>query len=246
MADESVSRLILAWSRTDERIAVVARQGSDAVLSLRTPDEVAMLFAGAVGLDGPLEPLDVRVDISARQAVVWVALADTLRRARLHSILAHGAPSDSCTISDVVATLAAADAEDFRWALNMLDKVTSERPSSLADAATVTGALDGLVAASVLDVTPADADGPALYGLADAGTAAFDAWAHEIGRLAVTVRGGAGGEIAAETVVLVRDARRLWLVDIAGERGAIACLGRHGADQVLSNVAGAAIPSAAG
>jgi hypothetical protein len=247
VADEEVTRLIMAWGATMEQVAVVARQGWDAAVSLRSPDEVFALLAGVVGLDGGLEPLGVRVELSPTQAIAWVALADTLRRARLHSMLLHGAPSDTCTVADVMGTLAAADAEDFRWALNMLDKVMPGRASALADAASVSAALEGLVAAGVLNSTPADERDVALYGLADVGTAAFDAWSHELSRLAVTVHGLVeGGGTTAETVLMVRDARRLWLVAIGPERGALACLGVGAAERVLRTVAGAAIPAPAG
>jgi hypothetical protein len=247
VADEAVTRLVMAWGATMEQVAVVARQGWDAAVSLRSPDEVFALLAGVVGLDGGLEPFDVRVELSPTQAIAWVALADTLRRARLHSMLLHGAPSDTCTVADVMGTLAAADAEDFRWALNMLDKVMPERASALADAASVSAALEGLIAAGVLNSTPADEGDVALYGLADVGTAAFDAWSHELSRLAVTVHGMVeGGGTTAETVLMVRDARRLWLVAIGPERGALACPGMGAATQVLRTVAGAAIPAPAG
>jgi len=247
VADEAVNRLIMAWSATMERVAVVARQGWDAAVSLRSPDEVFALLAGAIGLDGALEPLDARVDLSPTQAIAWVAIADTLRRARLHSMLLHGAPSDTCTVADVMATLAAADAEDFRWALNMLDKVMPGRASGLANASSVTEALEGLVAAGVLNTTPADEGDVALYGLADVGTAAFDAWSHEVSRLAVTVHGLVeGGGTTAETVLMVRDARRLWLVAIGPERATLACLGVGAAERVLRTVAGTEIPAPAG
>jgi hypothetical protein len=247
VADEAATRLIMAWSATMERVAVVARQGWDAAVSLRSPDEVFALLAGPMGLDGALEPLDARVELSPTQAIGWVAFADTLRRARLHSMLVHGAPSDTCTVADVAGTLAAADAEDFRWALNMLDKVMPGRASGLAGAASITEALEGLIAAGVLNSTPADDGDVALYGLADVGAAAFDAWSHEVSRLAVTVQGLVeGGATTAETVLMVRDARRIWLVAIGSERATIACLGVGAATQVLRTVAGAAIPAPAG
>ena len=247
VADEAVNRLIMAWSATMEQVAIVARQGWDATVSLRSPDEVFALLAGAIGLDGGLEPLDARVELSPTQAIAWVAFADTLRRARLHSMLMHGAPSDTCTAADVMVTLAAADAEDFRWALNMLDKVMPGRASALGGAASVSAALEGLVVAGVLNSTPADEGNVALYGLADVGTAAFDAWSHEVSRLAVTVHGLVeGGGATSETVLMVRDGRRLWLVAIGPERSALACLGVGAAMQVLRTVAGAAIPAPAG
>ncbi len=246
VADEAVSRLALAWNATMEQIAVVARKSSEIAISLNSPDEVFALLAGVVGLDGGLEPLDARVELSRQQAIGWVALADTLRRARLQSMLIHGAPSDTCTVADVMGTLSAADAEDFRWALNMLDKVMPDASSAVANASAITEALEGLVSAGVLNKTPAGEGARALYGLADVGTAAFDAWSHELSRLAVTVHGLAEGSgTTAETVLMVRDARRLWLVAIGPERGALACLGVGAATQVLRTVAGAAIPAPA-
>jgi hypothetical protein len=247
VADEAVTRLVMAWSATMEQVAVVARQGWDAAVSLRSPDELVALLASVVGLDGALEPLEARVELSPTQAIAWVALADTLRRARLHSMLLHGAPSDTCTVADVMGTLATADAEDFRWALNMLDKVMPGRASVLAGATSITAALEGLVAAGVLNSTPADEGDVALYGLADVGAAAFDAWSHEVSRLAVTVHGLVeGGGTTAETVLMVRDARRIWLVAIGSERATLACLGVGAAERVLRTVAGAAIPAPAG
>jgi hypothetical protein len=243
VADESVSRLTLAWDDTMEQVTVVARKSSEVAVSLRSPDEVSALLAGAVGLDGALEPLDVRVELSRQQAIAWVAFADTLRRARLQSMLIHGAPSDTCTVADVTATLATADAEDFRWALNMLDKVLPDAVSAVANASSITEALEGLVAAGVLNKTPAGAGARALYGLADVGTAALDAWSHEVSRVAVTVHGLTDdGGTTAETVLLVRDARRLWLVTIGSERGTLTCVGTGTAERVLRTVAGAAIP----
>jgi hypothetical protein len=242
VADEAVNRLIMAWTATLEQVAVVARQGWDAAVSLQSPDEVLALFAGAIGLDGALDPLDARVELAPGQAIAWVAFADTLRRARLQSMLMHCAPSDTCTATDVVEILAAADAEDFRWALNMLYKVMPGGPSVLADAASVTRALEGLVAAGVLNSTPADLGDVALYGLADVGTAAFDAWAHEVSRLAVTVHGLVDdGGVTSETILMVRDARRIWLVAIGSERATLACLGVGAAERVLRSVTGAVI-----
>jgi hypothetical protein len=246
VADEAVNRLTMAWNATLEQVAVVARQGWDAAVSLCSTEEVFALLARAIGLGGALEPLDARVELGPGEAIAWVALADTLRRARLHSMLVHGAPSDTCTAADVAETLAAADAEDYRWALNMLDKVMPGRASALAGAASLTAALEGLVAAGVLNSTPADQDDVALYGLADVGTAAFDAWSHEVSRLAVTVHGLVErGGTTAETVLMVRDARRIWLVAIGSERATLACLGVGAAERVLRTVAGAAIPAAA-
>jgi len=246
VADEVVSRLTLAWSPMMGQVAVVARQGSDVAVSLRSPDEMFALLAGAIGLDGALEPLDARVELAPTQAIAWVALADTLRRARLQSMLMHVTPSGTCTVADVAATLAVAEAEDFRWALNMLDKVMPGCSSGLTSAASMTRALKGLVTAGVLNSTPAGDGFPALYGLADVGIAAFDAWSHEVSRLAVTVHGLAeGAGSTAETVLMVRDARRLWLVTIASERATLACLGVGAAERVLRTVAGAAIPEPA-
>jgi hypothetical protein len=244
VADEAVTRLIMAWGATMDQVAVVARQEWDAAVSVRSPDDVFALLSGVVGLDGTHEPFDARVELSPAQAIAWVALADTLRRARLQSMLIHGAPSDTCTLADVIETAAAAAAEDFRWALNMLDKVMPGLPSALADAASLADALEGLVAAGVLNSTPADEGNVALYGLADVGTAAFDAWSHEVSRLAVTVYGLVeSGGTTAETVLLVRDARRLWLVAIGPQRASLACLGVGAAMRVLRTVAGAAIPA---
>ena len=57
-------------------------------------------------------------------------------------MLIHGAPSDTCTVADVMGTLSAADAEDFRWALNMLDKVMPDASSAVANASAITEALE--------------------------------------------------------------------------------------------------------
>lgn len=242
VADESVGRLVLAWDQAMERVAVVARRGDEATLALRSPEEVHALLAGAIGLDGALEPLDVRLAVGATEAIVFVAVADTLRRARLDSLLTHTSPPGSFTAEQVTATLVAADAEDFRWALQMLDKVAPFRASALPSTTSVARALGELVKVGLLTITPADASSVALYGLDDAGVAACDAWTHEIGRLAITVSGARVGAVVRETLVLVRDARRLWLVDIADSGGAISCLGVNEAERLLGNLAGSQLP----
>lgn len=246
VVDETVSRLVLAWNPTMEQVAVVARDGIDVSVSVRSPDVVYALLAGTVGLDGFIEPVGARVELSPTQAISWVAAADTLRRSRLQSMLAHVTPTDRCTVADVAATVAAAEDDDFRWALNMLGRVMPAWSLALPDAASMAAALDGLVAAGVLDCIPAGDGMAALYGLADVGVAAFDAWSHEVSRLAVTVHGFAdGGGTTAETVLMVRDARRLWVVTIGSARAGLACIGVGAAERVLRAVAGSAIPEPA-
>jgi hypothetical protein len=242
VADESVGRLVLAWDQAMEQVAVVARRGDEATLALRSPEEVFGLLGGAIGLEGALEPLDVRLAVGATEAIVFVAVADTLRRGRLDSLLTHTSPPASFTAEQVTATLAAADAEDFRWALQMLDKVAPFRASALPSTTSVARALGELVKAGLLTITPADTSSVALYGLDDAAVAACDAWTHEIGRLAITVSGARDGAVVRETLLLVRDAQRLWLVDIAGDGGVVACLGVLEAELLLKTVSGVALP----
>lgn len=244
VADETVSRLSAAWTLDGESVAIVANNGERVTVSLRSPEALQALLGGAVALEAPVEPLDVRVDLSAHDVITLIASLDAIKRARLASVLEHTAPPDAFLVAHVVDVLASASAEDFRWGLHMLDKVVPFDIARMADPAAVSAALDRLAGVGFLTVVPADSGAVALYALADAGVAIYDAWIHEIARLAVTVAGTRDDQPVTETLLFVRDARRMWLLDLAGADGSIACLASSEAGEVLATIAGATLSDA--
>jgi len=99
----------MAWGATWSR----CRRGTpgwDAAVSLRSPDEVFALLAGVVGLDGGLEPFGCASGELSPTRQLHGCARRPLRRASLHSMLLHGAPSDKCTVDRRDGTLARRDA----------------------------------------------------------------------------------------------------------------------------------------
>jgi hypothetical protein len=239
VADESLRRLTLAWTaERPEDVAVIARRGEELFAGVRSPEEVAAMFLGALGSDGVLTDAGLRAPVASRDAIVLVAVADALRRARLRSELAHAMPPANVSTDEIAAELAGAAVEDFRWLLPLLAKVLPYSLRNLAEDSALTASLGRLAGAKLLAITDASEGAPALVGPAGEGEFLLDGLAHRVSVVAATVAELDGAAVATESMLLVRDASRLWVIDLAGEQGDVSSVGREALVGLASAIAG--------
>ncbi len=149
LGEEILRRVVLAWGHDGHpRIAVLEDDGEERRVGQRSTAHVRAAIVRA--LPANPTPVTIRRALSASAAVVLVAVADHLRRARLTSLLDMARPDKRFTAADVRARLAQSGRDDFRWALNFLDKLWPSPLASHALARDVEGALAELDAAGLI------------------------------------------------------------------------------------------------
>lgn len=124
LGDTRVSRSAMAESTQHPGTCVtLAQAGTNLRVSLRSPLELRMLVYDVLSVDNALLPTKLGCDLSTEAAATFLALLDQYRRSWMLSLLHHASPDVPLKLADVRERLQKAGMEDFRWSLNLTDKL---------------------------------------------------------------------------------------------------------------------------
>lgn len=233
IADEAISRSLLAWPSGAGEIVTLVRTGANRRIGSRPPSSMRLFIARLLAANETLVEGGISLFLSTGAILVFLAIAEHLRLVRYHAIQTHVEPTNIFKQEEVQARLAAAGVEDFRWPLLFLDKVM---PAPIADALTaqdIDAALDELILGGLIDQVDETGELP-IYELAGPGIRICDALQHDVAKLALRISAFRDdGEIGHEVMLLVRSGFDLFLFDLAGEQGSLASLGPDTLDGLI-------------
>ncbi|MBN1152227.1 MAG: zinc ribbon domain-containing protein [Dehalococcoidia bacterium] len=226
IADESISRSLLAWpADADDSLVALVRTGANRRVSIRTISSMRLFIARLLAANETLVEEGISLSLSTGAILVFLAIAEQLRMVRYHALQTHVEPATVFNQEEVQVRLASAGIEDFRWPLLFLDKVM---PAPIADALTsqdIGAAIDELILAGLVDQVDETGQLP-IYELAGPGLRICDALHHDVAKLALRVSViRDDDEVGHEVMLLVRSGFDLFLFDLAGEQGTLASLG---------------------
>jgi len=234
VADESISRSLLAWAPgADDDVVALVGTGENRRVSNRSQSSLRLLISRLLAANDTLIEEGISLFLSTGAIMVFLAIAEHLRLVRYHAIQTHATPYNIFNQEEIEARLAAAGVEDFRWPLLFLDKVM---PAPIAGALTskdVDAAMDELILAGLVDSVDETAQ-LRVYELAGPGVRICDGLLHEVAKVALGISAFRDdGEIGHEVMLLVRSGFDLFLFDLAGQQGAIASLGASSLDELM-------------
>jgi zinc-ribbon domain len=240
IADQALSQLFLAWSSEDqESVASLARTGETLALRKTSVSEVKTLLTQVVALDTAVPSTKISLTLSAAATLVFMAIMDYYRKEWYHSLLNHSVPNRIFSVVDVLERIYDTSSEDFRWPLIFFDKVLPMSISSSFTEEEVFSALKELTDIGLLmrDEAEEGEQGLALYALTVAGDLITDGFLHDISKAGLSVSALVdNGQIGYEALLFLRDTNYLWLIDISGNRGAIANINNTSFDALLLKI----------
>ncbi len=224
IADETVSRSVLAWS-TSVQDSIVGLAGSldPRRITFWTQASVKASICKMLAAGSGLSNDEIGCKLSTQGVVVFLAVLDQMRAARLHGMLAHCAPAATFSREELLDRLRDAASEDFRWPLLFIEKlIPGQLVTSLTDHE-VASALGELMRAGLVE--PASESRSPRYELTTGGKVLADGVLHEVSKVALGVtETQADGQLGRDIVLLVRSTYHLFLFAMAGQAGAIAAL----------------------
>lgn len=230
IADETVSRAVLAWSANHpDTIVTVTGTQDPRRIGLWTQGaltaSVRKILAAEKGLHDDL--IGCRVTTPA--ALVFLAALDQLRAARLHSMLSHAAPMTLFSPEELEDRLRDAASEDFRWPLTFVEKIIPGGLVTSLTPAEVAAALDELAGTGVIEAVSTN-----RYEMSGAGQVMADGILHDVSKLALGVTApGPDGQLGRDVVLLIRGGFHLFLFALAGQEAVMAAVNIEELDEVL-------------
>ncbi|MGJ5819902.1 GYF domain-containing protein [Paludibaculum fermentans] len=224
MADETVSRAALAWSTSVED-SIVALGGTvdPRRITFWTQASVQTSISKMLAAGSGLSNDEIGCKLSTPAVVVFLAVLDQMRAARLHGMLTHSAPGSTFSRDEILERLRDSASEDFRWPLLFVEKlIPGQLVTSLTDHE-VASALGELMRAGWVE-TAAESRSP-RYELTTGGKVLSDGVLHDVSKVALGVtEPQADGQLGRDIVLLIRSTYHLLLFAMAGQAGAIAAL----------------------
>lgn len=235
LADETISRQILAWpDQKGDEIVYLARQGGPWRLGRRPADEVRTLIRGVLAADDGLRADPLGLGLEAPAVVTLLGIIDWLRAARLFAELEHQVPTNMFTAEGAHSRLAGAEIEDFRWPLAFFDKFYPGNLGALG-LDDVGNALVELRKAGIVE--PVDEETQSMFTLTPPGEIVADVFFHEVSKVALHITEcRPDGALGHETVLLARGVFNLVLFDVDGETGAVAALGSDELNEFVTSL----------
>jgi hypothetical protein len=202
----------LGWNG-DGNLAVIEQLGDEIGLQTADAAQVKAELLSTLRADIPFGGSDTRVLLDGQDLFVLVAMADTLRREWLGSLLTHTPASTGVVATDVAAGIEVASANDPRWTSSILSAaLPAEFHSALG---TVDDSLQRLVAAGVLAASGDGDDAPASYSPTDDAAPLVAGLAGASATVAITVYGMTPDGPGYETTLLARAAETVWTLMIS-------------------------------
>ncbi|QOY91334.1 GYF domain-containing protein [Paludibaculum fermentans] len=224
IADETVSRSVLAWSTSvDDSIVGLAGTVDPRRITFWTQASVTASISKMLAAGSSLSNDEIGCKLSTPAVVVFLAVLGQMQAARLHGMLTHCAPAATFSREEILERLRDAASEDFRWPLLFVEKlIPGQLVTSLTDHE-VASALGELMRAGLVE-TAAESRIP-RYELTTGGKVLADGVLHEVSKVALGVtEPQADGQLGRDIVLLVRSTYHLFLFAMAGQTGAIAAL----------------------
>jgi len=237
VADESISRSILAWPPDEgDTIVAVVRTGANRRVSIRSESDMGLLIAKLLGANDSLREEGISLLLSTEGILVFLAIVEHLRLVRYHSIQTHTEPVNIFNQEEVLARLADASTEDFRWPLLFVEKVMPVSITAALSPEDVARAIEELILVGLVDSV--DETGVVqVYELAEAGVRIADSIVHEVSKVALGISAfREDDEIGHEVMLLVRSSFDLFLFDLAGQQGVVASLSAEALNQLMKHV----------
>jgi hypothetical protein len=246
IADETISRGLLAWSTTSpDSIIALAFTGDLRRISYWSESSMSASLRKILAADGTLPDDEIGFRLSTAAVVTFLAILDHLRRVRLHSILVHALPAASFCQAEIMAGLADAQNEDFRWPLLFVEKVT---PGHLVTSLTedeVNAALTELVNLRLVEAA-AETQQVRRYELTEVGNVICDGVFHDVSKAALCLsQMRPDGQIGHDVLLFVRSSFYLFMFAMAGQAGAVAAVNNGEFEEVLHNALTLRAPSPA-
>lgn len=224
IADETVSRAVLAWSTSvEETIVGLAGTVDPRRITFWTHASLKASISKLLAVGDGLSNDEIGCKLSTHAVVVFLGALDQMKATRLHGMLTHCAPEATFSREEIMERLREAGSEDFRWPLLFVEKlVPGQLVTSLTDQEVAT-ALGELLRAGWIEA--ASEGRSARYELSTGGKVIADSVLHEVSKVALGVtEPQADGQLGRDIVLLVRSTYYLFLFAMAGQAGAIAAL----------------------
>ncbi|MBN9661080.1 MAG: DUF4339 domain-containing protein [Acidobacteria bacterium] len=224
IADETVSRAVLAWSTSvEESIVGLAGTVDPRRITFWTPASVKASISKMLAAGCSLSNDEIGCKLSTHAVIVFLAALDQLRATRLHGMLTHSAPEATFSRDEILERLRDAASEDFRWPLLFVEKLIPGQLVTSLTSQEVDAALGELQRAGLVEA--ASEGRVARFELSTGGKVIADSVLHEVSKVALGVtEPQAGGQLGRDIVLLVRSTYYLFLFAMAGQAGAIAAL----------------------
>jgi hypothetical protein len=222
LADESVTRSVLAWDGMETDTCVAMHQtGAGRRISSRSHSELKSLSRNILAVNDGIREAQIRLNLSAAGLLSWLAIAEQMKLQQLHALLKHEKQAFIFGTKDIEARLSEAGTEDFRWPLMFFDKVM---PAAWAQAITkeeMLSAFRELEKAELMEAAGAD-----IFELTEKGKWLATEWLHEVSKMALGLsEKRADGQTGFEMLYLVRTAGFLFMINLSGAEGILASIG---------------------
>jgi hypothetical protein len=231
IADETISRQLIVWSRTGDELVTLARNGNVWRASTNTEFGVRTLVREVLAAGSDLRRDPFCLSLSSTSVLVFLGILEQMRYVRLYSTLMGQSPTDFFAVGDVLTRMCESTKEDFRWPLAMFEKVLPVRMMGKVQLEDVIEGLNELLKVGLVEAC--DEKGQ-VYELSPAGLMVADGVLHEVSKVALCVsQYRPDGVVGHDAVLQVRSAFYLFLFELAGEAGVLATLDEEGADLFL-------------
>ena len=236
IADQSIGRVALAWHPAlGDDIATLTAVGAECRLGLRSAGSLRLMAEQVLALGSVGEEGIQRIALGTPAALVWLAVLDQLRYARLASLIDHCAPVEVFGGADVSARFEQSRQEDFRWPLNFVARLAPLPLHELDVARDPSLALSELEVARLVERVSGDQATP-TFELSPGGAAAADAILHDVSKLALGVTQTLERGAVTDIVLLVRSALALHLFYLSGGESAFGGATGVDADNLLGHM----------
>jgi DNA-binding transcriptional ArsR family regulator len=222
IADETVTRAVLAWSPSAPNVIVgLAGTSEPRRVTFWTQASVEAAIRKILAAEGELRNDEIGCKVSTPAVVVFLAAVEQMRAERLHSMLTHTVPLDHFSQAEIMERLRDSASEDFRWPLLFVEKLIPAHMAPSLSEQEVRNALEELLQANLIEKA---SDGQVVrYELSYAGKVITDGLLHDVSKVALGVTDDQGhGRYGRDILLLVRSTFHLFMFAMAGPSGIIA------------------------
>jgi hypothetical protein len=221
IADESISRAVLAWSTSlPDVIVAVAGTTDPRRISFWSEQSMTSSVRTILAADARLRDDEMARRVTTPAALVFLAALDQVRAVRFYSMLTHAAPLAMFSQAEILDRLKDAASEDFRWPLAFAEKLLPRGVVGSFSAIEVNAALNELVSTGLIEAVA-----PGRYEMSDLGKIICDGVVHDVSKVALGVtQPRPDGELGHDVVLLIRSSFHLFMIALAGQEAVIAAV----------------------
>jgi len=241
MADEAVSRHLLAWPVDGDEVVFLTRSVNAWRLGRRSVEQIGDLMVQVLAARERVEALPLGFELSPAAALTFLAALDVLRLARLQSQLVHESPQVLLSPMAVTALLGTGSTEDFRSPFLFFEKLLAVSLDTDPPEDEIIAAFTELQLAGLVE----SLEGTQLFELTEIGEGAADAVLHEVSKVGLRLtESHPDGRVGHDSLLLIRSAFRLLLFEVDGPLGVVASLDGTETEDLLARLLAAPTTSA--